>query len=226
MNTVITIGREFGSGGRELGRRLAEELGFEYYDNEVLTEIVKHTELSENYINEVVEGSIHRMFPITVEHTFIAGADYNLRQIQEIYKAQTDVIRQMALKSDCVIVGRCADFILRDVDVKLFRLFVYADMESRIRRCQERAPEGENLDARQLKKYIQKVDRGRASYYEDYTLQKWGDKSYYDMCFNTTNVDIKDIVPHIASIFRSEGPSKKQSPDPEFANVYRNSRIS
>lgn len=203
MNTVITIGREFGSGGRELGRRLAEALGYEYYDNEVLTEMVKHTEMSENYIKEIVEGKSHRLFPITVEHTFIAGSDYTIQQVQNIYRAQTEVIKDMALRSDCVIVGRCADFILREEEqVRLFRLFIYADIESRIKRCMERAPEGENMDEKQMRKYIQKIDKGRAGYYEDYTLQKWGDKSNYDMCFNTTNVSIEEIVDHIASLFR------------------------
>lgn len=202
MNTVITIGREFGSGGRELGRRIAEILGYEYYDNEILTEIVKHTELSENYIKEIVEGKSHRLFPITVEHTFVAGCDYTIQQVQNIYRAQTEVIKDMATKSNCVIVGRCADFILRESDVKLFRIFVYADMESRIRRCFERAPEGEDMDEKQMRKYIQKIDKGRSSYYEDYTLQKWGDKSNYDMCFNTTNVRIEEIADHIASIFK------------------------
>ena len=202
MNRVITIGREFGSGGRELGVRLAEELGFEYYDNEILTNIVKQTDLSENYINEVVEGRTRRLFPITVEHTFLVGCDYSIKQIQDIYRAQTEVIKEMALKSPCVIVGRCADFILKDADVNLFRMFIYADIESRVKRCQSRAPEGENLDDKQMRKYIQKVDRGRASYYEDYTLLKWGDKTNYDMCINTTNVDIQEIVPHIAKIFK------------------------
>ncbi len=203
MNTVITIGREFGSGGRELGRRLAEELGFEYYDNEILTEIVKHTELSENYVNEILEGRNHRLFPITVEHTFIVGTDYNLKQIQDIYKAQTDVIRELATKSNCVIVGRCADFILKETeDINLIRLFVYADLEARIQRCFDRATEDENYDYKQMKKFVQKVDKGRASYYEDYTLQKWGDKQYYDMCLNTTNINIADVVPYLAKIFK------------------------
>ena len=201
MNTVITIGREFGSGGRELGRRLAEKLGFEYYDNEILTEMVRHTDMSENYIREIVEGKSHRLFPITVEHTFIAGSDYTIQQIQEIYRAQTEVIRDMAQKSDCVIVGRCADFILRDEDVKLFRIFVYADIESRVKRCIERAAEGEDLDEKQMRKYIQKIDKGRAGYYEDYTLQKWGDKANYDICFNTTNFSVEEIVDHVANLF-------------------------
>lgn len=201
MNKVITIGREFGSGGRELGRRLAEELGFDYYDNEVLTEIVKQTELSENYVKEIVEGKNHRLFPITVEHTLSVNYDYNIKRIQDIYKAQTDVINRLALQSDCVIVGRCADFILKDANVKLFRIFVYADMESRVQRCVERAHEGEELNDKELRRYIRKVDRMRAGYYEDYTLQKWGDKANYDICLNTSNLDIKDAAEHLAKLF-------------------------
>ncbi len=202
MNKVITIGREFGSGGRELGRRLAEELGFQYYDNEILTQMVQHTELSENYIKEVVEGKTQRLFPITVEHTFIVGCDYNLKQIQDIYKAQMDVIRQMAQKSDCVIVGRCADYILHDEDVELCRIFVHADLEARIQRCIDKAKDDEGLDYKALKKYVQKIDKGRSNYYEDYTLQKWGAKENYDICINTTNMDIKKMAESLAKVFR------------------------
>lgn len=203
MNTVITIGREFGSGGREFGRRLAAELGYEYYDKEVLNEIVKHTQLSENYVQDVIEGKSHRLFPITIEQTFSFAPDYSMQQLQDIYSAQTEVIKKMADTSNCVIVGRCADYILKDdTNVNLMRLFIYADMESRMKRCFDRAPEGENLSEKEMKKYIQKIDRDRANYYEDYTLQKWGDKSNFDMCINTTNVDIEKVVPYFAKMFK------------------------
>ncbi|MBR3004780.1 MAG: cytidylate kinase-like family protein, partial [Lachnospiraceae bacterium] len=125
MNNVIAIGREFGSGGREFGRRLAGELGYEYYDKEVLTEIVNHTSLSENYVHEVIEGKAHRLFPITIEQSFNIAPDYSMQQVQDIFRAQTDVIKKMAHSSNCVIVGRCADYILREEpDIRLFRLFV------------------------------------------------------------------------------------------------------
>ena len=100
-------------------------------------------------------------------------------------------------QSDCIIVGRCADYILRDI--KPFRIFVYADMESRISRCHQRAPEGEHLSDKEMKQMIQKVDKGRAKYYEFYTGEKWGDKSSYDLCINTSNVVIKELVPHLAA---------------------------
>ncbi len=200
MNRVITIGREFGSGGRELGKRLAEALGIAYYDKEVLTGMVEKTSFSENYINEVVETKNHRIFAPASE-TFGTGTDFTIKQIQDVFRAQTEVIREMAAKGDCVIVGRCADYILKDADVKLWRLFVYADMDSRVKRCMERATEDEDLNEKEMRRQIQKVDRGRAHYYEDYTLQKWGDKSNYDICVNTSNMDIAEMVPHLAKIF-------------------------
>ncbi len=201
MNRIITIGREFGSGGRELGRRLADELGFEYYDYEILTKIVEQTDLSENYVNEIVEGNSHRAIPITVGHTMSVNFDYNIQRMQDIYRAQTTVIKDMAQKSDCVIVGRCADYILKDEDVKLYRIFVYADMESRIKRCIERATEGEDVSEKNMKRNIQRIDRKRAAYYEDYTLQKWADKSNYDFLVNTSNLDIAEVSRVLAKLF-------------------------
>lgn len=204
MNTVITIGREFGSGGRELGKLLAEELGFKYYDKEILNEIVKETSYSESYVKNVVEGKT-QLYPVTLQYTSYIASNFAISQMQDIFRAQTEVIKKMAAESSCVIVGRCADYILNymeeDKNFELYRLFVYADIESRIRRCQERAPEGENLSDKEMKKAIRGVDGNRANYYEDYTLQKWGDKANYDICINTTNINIPDLVPHLAKFF-------------------------
>ncbi len=205
MNRVITIGREFGSGGRELGVRLADALGFEYYDKEIVTAIVNHTDLAEGFVKEVVEGKSHRFFPISIGQTMNINVDYQIHQMQSIIKAQTETIKEMALKSNCVIVGRCGDYILKDLrdegKIELFRLFVYADPESRLKRCIERAPEGENLSEKELEKQIKRINKERASYYEDYTLQKWGDKANYDICLNTSFMNIEAMVPHLAKLF-------------------------
>ena len=202
MNQIITIGREFGSGGRELGHKLAKELKFAYYDKQIISEIVEKTDYSREYVQEVVENRLTYMLPPAYSTGMSIGNEYQIQQMQKIVKAQTEVIKEMSGKSSCVIVGRCADYILKDEEgIRLFRLFVYADMESRIKRCQERAPEGENFTDKELEKHIKKVDRNRANYYSDFTLQKWGDKSCYDMCINTTNVNIDDVIPHIAKIF-------------------------
>lgn len=200
MNKIITIGREFGSGGREFGRRLAEELNYEYYDKEIITEISKHTSLSEEYVKEVLEKKPHNLYPITIGQSMAIFNDYQTKQIQSIYTAQCEILKYLAEKSNCVIVGRCADYILKEYNP--YRIFVHASMESRINRCLSRKNENEDLYYKKLEKYIKKVDKDRAKYYEFYTYQKWGDKKNYDLCVNTTNVNIKEIVSVIAKIFK------------------------
>ena len=175
MERIITIGREFGSGGRELGRRLAENLGYAYYDQEILSEIAERTELSEKYVQSIVEKRPMFSYPI-------------------------HILRELAEKSGCVIVGRCADYILKDSNP--FRVFVYADMDSKIERCRRKGKGQENLTDKEMKKYILDIDKNRARYYEFYTDQKWGDRKNYDICVNTTNEDIKKIANILARLFK------------------------
>ena len=200
---IITIGREFGSGGRELGRYLAEIMGYAYYDREIIVEIAKRTSLSEKYIQHITEQKHVIPFPIHTGRTFWAVLpDYN----QSVQQEQHSIIQEMASKSDCVIVGRCADYILRER--RPFRLFVYSDMESKIARCRKNEsadyPEGahseaaENLTDKELTRRIEQINKGRADYYEFYTGQKWGDKEYYDLCVNTSGRDIKVLAEVIA----------------------------
>lgn len=172
MNTIITVGREFGSGGRELGYKLAKELGYAYYDKQILSEIVEETKFSKEYVQEILENKISYMLPTTFPVGMSIGNEYQIQQMQNIIKAQTEVITNMATKSSCVIVGRCADYILKDVEnIQLFRIFVYADMDSKMQRCKDRAPEGENFTDKELEKHIKSVDKNRSSYYSDFTLQ-------------------------------------------------------
>ncbi len=199
MNKVITVGRQFGSGGRELGRRLAEALGIEYYDKEILAAIAQHTSLSEEYVHNIIERTPHSLFPITTGQSFSYVCDYPLQQMNTIYQAQTDIIRDMAEKSDCVIVGRCADYILRDS--KPLRLFVYADMDSRIRRCLARSAGAEHLTEKEVRRQIQQLDKNRSDYYEYFTDRKWGDMNNYDLCVNTSGQDIKTLVACLAKMF-------------------------
>ncbi len=202
MNKIITIGREFGSGGRELGRRIAEELKIEYYDKEIMTEIAKNTSLSEEYIKQVTEHKPHNLFPITIGQSMIGTGDYYLQQIQSVHNAQSDIIKDLAKKSSCVIVGRCADYILKDeLDMRVYRIFVYADIEKRIARCAERNADKEGLTEKEIKKQILEIDKNRAKYYEYYTGQKWGDRKNYEICINTTDMVIKNVAPYFAKMF-------------------------
>lgn len=198
MSKIITVAREFGSGGRQFARKLAEELGYEYYDKEILSEIAKHTELSEEYIKSVVDRKPHSLFPIHIGQSF-GGMDYQLQQMQSIFSAQFDAIQEIAEKSDCVIVGRCADYILRDKNP--YRIFVYADMDFKVKRCLEHRKDGEPDNATDYEKLIRKLDKERAKYYNDYTGQEWGDKEYFDLCINTAKFDIDTLVKKFASVW-------------------------
>lgn len=160
MNRIITIGREFGSGGRELGRRLSEALGIAYYDQEIVSEIARRTEMSEQYVQSIVENRPSFSFPIHIGRSFCPMPSPALEQSLAVYQEQSRIIMEMAQKSDCVIVGRCGDYILRDFEP--FRIFVYADLESRMERCRAKAPEDEKMTDRELKQHILGIDRKRA----------------------------------------------------------------
>ena len=135
MNRIITIGREFGSGGRELGRRISEKLGFAYYDQEIVSEIAQRTSMSEQYVQSIVEHKPSFSFPIHIGRSFYPAPTPVFDQSMTVYQEQARIITEMAQKSDCVIVGRCGDYILKEYEP--FRMFVYADMESKMKRCRE-----------------------------------------------------------------------------------------
>lgn len=198
MSKVITIGREFGSGGREIGRRLAEALQIAYYDQEIVTELVNRTALAEEYIRNMEEKKPLPLMPITIGRTFWLPKNSFQDNYISVIKRETEIIREVAEKSDCVIVGRCADFVLRDKE--LFRLFVYADMPFKMKRCRTKGESPEQIDDKKLRQYIQSVDKRRAQYYQFFTDQIWGDKANYDLCVNSTYMDMKQIVSMLTKI--------------------------
>lgn len=199
MRKIITIGREFGSGGRELGKRIAEALNIAYYDKEILTEIANKTDLAEEYVQEILEKKPIKYYPISIGGSFNFYENELLKNHTNIYAKQIEVVKELAAKSDCVIVGRCADFILKDE--KPFRIFVFSDMESKIKRCREKGEVDPSVTDKKLKKMIKDIDKQRRQYYEFYTNLKWGVKENYDICVNTSNKTVKEVVEEIINIF-------------------------
>ena len=126
------------------------------------------------------------------------GADPIVEQNNAIYREQSNLIQEFAQKSDCVIVGRSADYILRDKHP--FRLFMYADMEHKMERCKWRAPENEHFTDKELKRHIQDVDKRRGRYYQFFTGQAWGDRLNYGLCINTSNTEIPELVKAVARL--------------------------
>ncbi len=202
MNRAITISREFGSGGRELGRRLAEELQLAYYDNEIVLELVKKTNYTEEYIKQVEERKPLPLLPITIGRSFSPLGNPELEQYTLIFTEQSNIIKRMAQASDCVIVGRCADYILREQNP--LRLFIYADMDFKMLRCRDKGEVGKNLTDKELRRQIRAVDKERAKYYEFYTGQPWGEIANYDLCINTAHIDIKEAASMVAGLIKSQ----------------------
>lgn len=200
MSILITVGREFGSGGRELGRRLADELGIEYYDNEILEEIVAGTSYSKAYVQEVLQAKPTSLYPI---HFGVSWAHMNapLNQTMDVYAKQNEVLHKLADASSCVIIGRAADYILKDHNP--FRIFVYAEMDSKIARCRARA-EDPNITDKEIIKNIKRIEKNRRSFYNFYTNSKWGAKENYDLLINTTGQDIKKLAHFLALSLKEE----------------------
>ena len=155
-----------------------------------------HTELSdrerlEDYIRQIEERRPIMHFPIHTGHSFYLTSEPSFYPEFSIYTKQHELLRELSCKSDCIIVGRCANHILREQ--KPVRIFAYADMESKIKRCMERHPKDENLTEAQMQKRITEIDRNRAKYYAFFCEQKWGARENYDLLVNTSGADIKEM---------------------------------
>lgn len=195
---IVTVSREFGSGGRELGKRLADELGFAYYDREIISAIAKDTELNEAYIASTLEHGISGYninFGVTLSATSVIS-----QNTVDILIAQQRIMKEIAIKGDCVIVGRSADVILEKYNP--FNIFVYSDTESKVARCRARE-DGEQLSDKQLIKKIRQIDKNRAKLHSMVARSDWGDKDSYQLMVNTSGFTIKDLVPMTADFARA-----------------------
>ena len=197
---IITVSRQFGSGGREVGKRLADALGLTYYDKELVTEISNHTDLNESYVSSVLESGGFRNYAFTFGRTmpFVSTTP---APVTDVLVAQQKIIKAIGEKGNCVIVGRSADVILKDF--KPFRLFIYADNDSKIARCRARAPEGEHYTDKQMIRRFKEIDSGRRKLHDLLGVHPWGDKAGYDLMINTTNVNIKAIIPALAEYIKN-----------------------
>lgn len=195
---IITISREFGSGGRELGKRLADALGFAYYDREIVSSIAEKCNLDEGYVENVLRKGLTINVPITFGHTFYFYSDPTSENELKVLNTQQQIIKELALRGDCVMVGRSSGIILEKYNP--LRLFVYADMEWKVKRCRERASAEEHLTDRELEKKIRQIDAGRARHQKLLTDRKWGAPEGYDLCINTTNLEIKKIIPGLKDL--------------------------
>ena len=193
MKTVITIGRQFGSGGREIGEKLAKAYDIGYYDRELLARAAKESdfceEILENHDEKPTNSFLYNLVFDTYSFGYNSSSFVDMPISQKVFLAQFDTIKKIADEGPCVIVGRCADYALENRE-NVINLFIYADEDFKVKRIMNLY----DLDALKARDMITKKDKQRQSYYNYYTNRKWGRADSYDLCINSSILGIDGSV--------------------------------
>ncbi len=193
---IITISREFGSGGRELGKRMADILGYDYYDKEIILDIAEKHNLDADYVENAIGKAGQTYRPLSFRCS-IACMPYFQSVSTKLLAEQTGVIRKIAEKGrDCIIIGRAADLILAAENP--FRIFAYADTDAKVKRCMKRAEGTEQLTEKDLIRKSRQIDADRKKTRAVMSGDTWGQKELYDLLVNTTGWNIKDLAPLVS----------------------------
>ena len=196
---IINVGRQIGSGGRVIAQKLAEKFGCKFYDREILNLAAKESGFSEKFFeqNDEQKGFFKSLFHLHAPHVGDNNF-YNSRFSQEsLFLFQCEAIQKAASEGSCVFVGRCADYVLRDME-NVVNIFVTANLEERIQRAMER----HQCDHDTAQKMIEHGENNRASYYNYYTGKRWGHAAGYDLCVNTSLLGIDKTVEFVAEFIR------------------------
>lgn len=193
---IITINRMYGSGGRLLGKALAEKLGIGFYDKELIQLSSEKNQIPYKELEKVDEKKASQ-WRLPVKEQMQMQPQYHFHPMNDVlFETQSQVIQELSQKEDCIIVGRCANYILGD---KCFSLFVYAPFEYRVQSIMERLGR-EEKSARTL---VKKMDKTRKSYYEFFTDEKWQDLSNYQMCIDTSRFDQEFLLKILADVYNA-----------------------
>ncbi len=201
MNKVITISRQYGSGGREIGAKIAQNFGIPFYDNELITRAAKESGFAEAvFENAEKKATNSLLYSIAMGMSSYGSQDLgfsNLSLDDRIYIAQSNVIRKVAEEGPCVIIGRCADYVLKDME-NIVHLFIHADMPFRI----ERAVSIDGVDRSRAEETILKNDKRRANYYNYHSGEKWGLATNYHLCIDSSYLGIDHAVNSICTFIK------------------------
>ncbi len=194
MNTIITIGRQFGSGGREIGEKLAQKYKIKFYDKDLLKRAAKEsgicTELFENNDEKPTGSFLYNL--VTDTYSFGYSSPYvEMPLSHKVFLAQFDAIKKIAEEGPCVIVGRCADYALAELK-NCLHVFINAPIEDRVERISVKYPDLN--DSSKVRDMIIKTDKARANYYNYYSSKKWGRADSYDLCINSSILGIDGTV--------------------------------
>lgn len=192
-NMIITIGRQFGSGGRDIGKKLAEDLGIKYYDKEMLSRAAKESgiceEIFKSHDEKPTNSFLYSLVTDTYSFGYGGGAYSDMPINHRVFLAQFDSIKKIAEEGPCVLIGRCADYALESFE-NVVSIFIQADMDTRI----ARVGHAFDLPVNKAKDMIVKTDKKRASYYNYYTNKRWGDAGSYDLCLNSGKLGLEGTV--------------------------------
>lgn len=192
--TIITISRQHGSGGREVGRQLSEKLGIPFYDQEIIELAAQSSSVDKSFYEDAAsqgaEGFLQEL---------AAGFRHDLTPRDKAFLHQASVIRDIANRGGCVIVGRCADYVLRDRP-NVLKVYVYADLQSRKERLEHIYHEADDIALG----YIEKIDKNRVSYYNFYTGRQFGDAQNYDICLNSSLLGIERCAELIGKAYETQ----------------------
>lgn len=198
---IITIGRQLGSGGREIGQKLAASLGISFYDKELIRLAARESGLREEFFERVDEQKHFSLFPglfgIRNSITEDFFSSYYLSN-ETLFKIQSDVMRRLADEGSCLFVGRCADYVMKE-RTDCLNIFISADIDDRIARIART----HDLTEAKARDMIEKTDKGRSSYYNYFTGKKWGDATSYHLCVNSTLLGMDETVRMISEVART-----------------------
>ena len=202
-NTVITIARQFGSGGREIGMRLAALLGIKSYDKELITMAAQKSGMSSEILHHADEKATNSLlYTLALGSSYYGAAsvDMNVPINDKLFITQSEIIRELAAESPCIIIGRCSDYVLRS-NPNRFSIFIYAPLEEKIKRVIESGQAKNEKEAREL---ISRSYKRRINYYNYYTGRKWGSPDNYNMLIDSSFLGIEGTARALADIYREK----------------------
>ncbi len=190
---VITIARQYGSGGRTIGQMLAKELGVEFYDRDILKLASEDSGINERLFNQTDEkphkGILSKIVKRVYDGELITPDSKDFSSVDNLFNYQAKIIRELAQEESCVIIGRCADYILKD-QTNVVRVFVHAPKEYLIARTLER----NSMTEKEAEKFIEKTDKERSEYYTYHTGRSWVDARNYDLCLDSSRLGFEGCV--------------------------------
>lgn len=197
---IITFGRQYGSRGRELARVLAKKLDIPIYDEDMIKYTSKALNISEDKVRNIEEMQRNELLDLLTAGSMYAAKEYDASTNEKMFKIQSQIILHLAKLSPCIIVGRLSNYVLEEAGIKTIDIFVAANYEDRVKHVEKR----EGLSRNKAENFIHKKEKNREYYFNYYSTYEWGKPEYYDLCVNTSSMDLEDLADHIIAYINTK----------------------